>query len=68
MKQPDRIAPHEPEEELLSAEDAWQDFLSLQQTLAADSEALLQVDRATQALVQDLVAAGVAPSRARVSS
>ncbi|MBM4461316.1 MAG: hypothetical protein FJ011_26755 [Chloroflexi bacterium] len=66
MKQPGHIAPHEPEEELLSADDAWQDFLSLRQALAAGSEALLQIDRATQALVHDLIVAGVARSAEEV--
>ena len=28
-----QVKPHEPEEELLSAEDAWEDFLSLRQAL-----------------------------------
>ncbi len=55
------ITAHEPEEELLSAEDAWQDFLSLKQALAGEqSERVsLEVDPATKILVQDLVAAGV---------
>ena len=66
MKQSGRIAPHEPEEELLSADDAWQDFLSLNQALAANSEALPQLDHATQALVRYLIAAGVAQSAEEV--
>ncbi len=66
MKQPDRIAPHEPEEELLSADDAWQDFLSLHQSLVASSEALLPLDRATQTLVHDLIVAGVAQNAEEV--
>ena len=55
------IAAHEPEEELLSPQEAWEDYLSLEQALAekGTERVTLQVDPATKALVCDLVAAGV---------
>ena len=61
MNKAQSIAAHEPEEELLSPEEAWQDYLSLEQALTEKGveRVTLQVDLATKALVCDLVAAGV---------
>jgi hypothetical protein len=65
-----QVKPHEPEEELLSAEDAWEDFLSLRQAL--DGRQILavtfQVDRATWTLMRELIAAGVAQDEDEVIS
>ena len=57
-----QVEPHEPEEELLSAEDAWADFLSLRQALNGRQIAAVtfQIDRATWTLMRELIAAGVA--------
>ena len=65
-----QVKPHEPEEELLSAEDAWEDFLSLRQ--AQDGRqipaATFQIDRATWTLMRELIAAGVAQDEDEVIS
>lgn len=62
------IAAHEPEEELLSPEEAWEDYLSLEQALAEKrtERVTLQVDPATKALVRDLVAAGIGEDESEI--
>jgi hypothetical protein len=68
MSKSQYIAAHEPEEELLSPEDAWEDYLSLEQALAEKrtENVTLQVDLATKALVHDLVTAGVCQDESEV--
>ena len=68
MSKTQYIAAHEPEEELLSPEDAWEDYLSLEQALAEKQieKATLQVDPATKALVRDLVTAGICQDESEV--
>jgi hypothetical protein len=65
-----QVKPHEPEEELLSAEDAWEDFLSLRQALDGRqiSRVTFQIDRATWTLMRELIAAGVAQDEDEVIS
>jgi len=61
------ISPHEPEEELLSAEDAWEDYLSLKKAMAEKREQItLEIDAATKKLVDSLVAAGVGHTPAEI--
>lgn len=59
-----------PEGELLSASDAWEDYLSLKQALISDGEPTeaLPASPDTLALVQELVKAGVCQSEAEVVS
>lgn len=68
MSEIKHIAAHEPEEELLSPEDAWDDYLSLEQALAEKQaqKETLEIDAATKALVHDLVAAGVCENESEV--
>jgi hypothetical protein len=67
MNEKHSISPHEPKEELLSAKDAWQDYLSLKQAMAEKSEGVtLEVDPATKNLVDNLIAAGVGRSPAEI--
>lgn len=67
MNEKRSISPHEPEEELLSAKDAWQDYLSLKLALAENHErTTLEIDTATKDLVDNLVAAGVGQSPAEI--
>jgi len=67
MNEKHSISPHEPEEELLSAEGAWQDYLSLKQAMAEKSKGvMLEIDAATKNLVDNLVAAGVGHSPAEI--
>ena len=65
-----QVKPHEPEEELLSSEDAWEDFLSLRQALDGRPipAATFQIDRATWTLMRELIAAGVAQDEDEVVS
>ena len=65
-----QVKPHEPEEELLSAEDAWEDFLSLRQALDGRQipAVTFQIDRATWTLMRELIAAGVAQDEDEVIS
>ena len=56
MNEKRSISPHEPEEELLSVEDAWQDYLSLKLALAKNRERIaLEIDAATRNLIDNLV-------------
>lgn len=59
-----------PEDELLSASDAWDDYLSLKQALAGDGEATetLLASPETLSLVKELVKAGVCRNEAEVIS
>ena len=68
MSKTQYIAAHEPEEELLSPKDAWEDYLSLEQALAEKrtERATLQVDPTTKALVRDLVTAGICQDESEV--
>ncbi len=67
MNEKRSISPHEPEEELLSVEDAWQDYLSLKLALAKNRERIaLEIDAATRNLIDNLVAAGVGHSPAEI--
>ena len=65
-----QVKPHEPEEELLSAEDAWEDFLSLRQALDGRQipAVTFRIDRATWTLMRELIAAGVAQDEDEVIS
>jgi hypothetical protein len=61
------ISPHEPEEELLSATDAWQDYLSLKEAMAKKRKRVtLEIDAATKVLVDSLVSAGIGHSPAEI--
>jgi hypothetical protein len=57
-----------PEDELLSASDAWDDYLSLKQALIGDSEPTetLPASPETLTLVKELVKAGVCRDEAEV--
>ena len=57
-----------PEDELLSASDAWDDYLSLKQALISDSEPTetLPASPETLTLVKELVKAGVCSDEAEV--
>ncbi len=57
-----------PEDELLSAGDAWDDYLSLKQTLIRDSEPTetLPASPETLTLVKELIEAGVCRDEAEV--
>jgi len=70
MSQVQPITAHEPEEELLSAQDAWEDYLSLAQMLAEKRghKVPLLVDPSIRTLVHDLVAAGICQDEAEVIS
>jgi len=59
-----------PEDELLSATDAWDDYLSLKQALLDEGEPTetLPASPETLALVRELVKAGVCPNEAEVTS
>jgi hypothetical protein len=59
-----------PENELLSANDAWDDYLSLRQALIGDSEPteMLPASTETLTLVKELVKAGVCQNEAEVTS
>jgi hypothetical protein len=63
MSQPYEIA----ESNLLSASEAWEDYLSLRQALESEaSTELLPVSAATRALVRELVKSGVCASESEV--
>ena len=64
------IAAHEPEEELLSAQDAWEDYVSLAQALAEKrkQKVPLWVDSTIYTLMHNLVAAGVCQDEEEVMS
>jgi hypothetical protein len=58
------ITPHEPEESLLTAEEAWQDYQSLkigliEEDVGPDVQQWLELPPGVWALVRELVAAGV---------
>jgi hypothetical protein len=57
-----------PEDELLSARDAWDDYLSLKQAVAGDSEPTetLLASPETLALVRELVKVGICQSETEV--
>ena len=59
-----------PENELLSANDAWDDYVSLRQALIGDGEPteMLPASAETLTLVKELVKAGVCQNEAEVTS
>jgi hypothetical protein len=59
-----------PENELLSADDAWDDYVSLKQALISEGEPTetLPASSETLALVRESVKAGVCPNEAEVTS
>lgn len=50
---------HEPEEELMSCQEAWQDYLTLKQAEIYEKRKLVELDQATQKLVEVLINKGI---------
>jgi len=57
---------HEPEEELMSGPEAWQDYLTLRQMEAQEQKRLVALDQATQKLIETLIRQGICRSENEV--